>query len=67
MKLSEYYQLVNQALQGDKEAQKKWGECQVEMIPKHIEFHSNKKVEKSSKKFKKVQKSSKKLKKVEKS
>ncbi len=43
MELLEYYQLVNKALQGDKEAQKKWGECQVEMIPKHIAFHSKKK------------------------
>ena len=43
MELPEYYQIVNKALQGDKEAQKKWGECQVEMIPKHIEFHSGNK------------------------
>ena len=43
MELPEYYQLVNKALQGDREAQKKWGECQAEMIPKHIEFHSGNK------------------------
>ena len=43
MELPEYYQLVNKALQGDKEAQKKWGECQAEMIPKHVSFHSKKK------------------------
>ena len=42
MELSEYYKLVNKALTGDKEAQKKWGECQVEMISKHKEFHSKK-------------------------
>ena len=47
MDLPEYYQIVNKALKGDKEAQKKWGECQAEMIPKHIEAHSGGKVAKA--------------------
>ena len=47
MELSEYYQIVNKALKGDKEAQKKWGECQAEMIPKHIEAHSGGKAAKA--------------------
>ena len=49
MDLPEYYQLVSKALRGDKEAQKKWGECQAEMIPKHIEAHSGGKAAKAEK------------------
>lgn len=62
MDLPEYYQLVNKALLGDKEARKKWGECQAEMIPKHIEFHSGKKSTSKANKEKEAKKAKKKAK-----
>ena len=61
MELPEYYQIVNKALQGDKEAQKKWGECQVEMIPKHVAFHSNKKASSKDKAAEKAAKAAEKV------